>query len=95
MLRYSWDAGLAAAPEVTNHFHAAVQSHSAPDLELIDVPVLIVAAGADRFRSASTEQLFPERFPLLKRMTIAGAPHGLLWTHAAEINAALLRFIDG
>jgi len=26
-------------------------------------------------------------------VVIKGAPHGMLWTHAAEVNAALLDFL--
>ena len=26
-------------------------------------------------------------------MEIDGAPHGMLWTHAAEVNEVLLRFL--
>ena len=27
-------------------------------------------------------------------VVVAGAPHGMLWTHADEVNAALVSFLD-
>jgi non-heme chloroperoxidase len=94
VIRYSWDAGVAAAPEVAAHFSAALQSDFRRDLELIDVPVLTVTAGADRIISADPGQFDFGRLPMLKSVVISSAPHGLLWTHADEVNAALLGFID-
>lgn len=36
---------------------------------------------------------FHEAFPEARYLEIDGAPHGLLWTHAAEVNTALLDFV--
>ena len=33
--------------------------------------------------------------PDAEYVEIDGAPHGLLWTHADEVNAALLDFVNG
>jgi non-heme chloroperoxidase len=95
VIRYSWDAGVAASPEVAKHFSAATQSDFRPDLELIDAPVLIITAGADRILSADAGSHDFGRLRLLKSITIPAAPHGMLWTHADEVNEALLAFIDG
>jgi non-heme chloroperoxidase len=94
VIRYSWDAGVAASPEAASHFSAALQSDFRADLELIDIPVLIIAAGADRILSAEPDRLDFSRVPMLKSIVIPTAPHGLLWTHADDVNAALLGFID-
>jgi hypothetical protein len=34
-------------------------------------------------------------FPWEMLVEIPGAPHGMLWTHGAEVNEVLLRFIGG
>ncbi len=41
----------------------------------------------------STGRPFHEAFPEAEYVEIQGAPHGLLWTHAAEVNEALLAFV--
>ncbi|WP_084962839.1 alpha/beta fold hydrolase [Thermoactinospora rubra] len=41
----------------------------------------------------STGRPFHEAFPEADYVEIEGAPHGLLWTHAAEVNQALLAFV--
>ncbi|WP_063040489.1 alpha/beta fold hydrolase [Nocardia pseudovaccinii] len=41
----------------------------------------------------ATGRPFHEAFPEADYVEVEGAPHGLLWTHAAEVNEALLRFV--
>ena len=41
----------------------------------------------------STGRPFHEAFQEAEYVEIQGAPHGLLWTHAAEVNEALLAFV--
>ncbi|GAA2393739.1 alpha/beta fold hydrolase [Nonomuraea africana] len=41
----------------------------------------------------STGRPFHQAFPEADYLEIEGAPHGLLWTHAAEVNEALLAFV--
>jgi non-heme chloroperoxidase len=95
VIRYSWDAGITASPEVAKHFAAAIRSDFGSDLERIDIPVLIVSAGADRLLPAGEDTLAFTHLPLLRRVSVPDAPHGLLWTHADDVNEALLHFIDG
>jgi non-heme chloroperoxidase len=65
------------------------------DLPRIDVPVLVVAGGRDRiFPFNVTGQLLDGALPRSKTVLVAEAPHGLLWSHADEVNRALLDFID-
>jgi pimeloyl-ACP methyl ester carboxylesterase len=55
---------------------------------------LVIAAGSDRLLPGVSSDRDYGRVPMFKNITIPGAPHGLLWTHADEVNAALLSFID-
>jgi peroxiredoxin len=64
------------------------------DIPKIDVPALILHGTADNILPIdSTGRLFAKALPGAEYVEIEGAPHGLLWTHAAEVNEALLRFL--
>jgi peroxiredoxin len=65
------------------------------DIPRIDVPALIVHGTADNILPIdSTGRLFAKALPSAEYVEIEGAPHGLLWTHAAEVNEALLNFLS-
>ena len=65
------------------------------DIPKIDVPALILHGTADNILPIdSTGRLFAKALPSAEYVEIEGAPHGLLWTHAAEVNEALLGFLS-
>lgn len=65
------------------------------DIPKIDVPALIVHGTADNILPIdSTGRLFAKALPGAEYVEIEGAPHGMLWTHAAEVNEALLGFLS-
>lgn len=64
------------------------------DIPRIDVPALIVHGTADNILPIdATGRRFAKALPSADYVEIEGAPHGLLWTHAAEVNEALLAFL--
>jgi non-heme chloroperoxidase len=66
------------------------------DLPKIDVPVLAVHGAADRVLpfEATTGRLRDERLIAdLTVIEIADGPHAVGWTHADEVNSALLSFV--
>jgi pimeloyl-ACP methyl ester carboxylesterase len=64
------------------------------DIERIDVPALILHGTADRILPIdATAREFRKRLPDADYIELEGAPHGLPWTHAEEVNAALLTFL--
>jgi peroxiredoxin len=66
------------------------------DIPKIDVPTLIVHGTADRILPIdSTGRPFSKLMPNAEYVELEGAPHGMLWTHAVEVNDALLRFLAG
>jgi peroxiredoxin len=66
------------------------------DIEKIDVPALIVHGTADNILPVdATGRRFAKSLPSATYVEIEGAPHGMLWTHAAEINEILLAFLAG
>jgi non-heme chloroperoxidase len=58
------------------------------------LPSLIVHGTEDRILPIDvTGRPFHAAFPEAEYVEIEGAPHGMLWTHADEVNAALLKFV--
>ena len=64
------------------------------DIDAISVPTLIVHGTADHILPIDkTGRKFAELLPEATYAEIEGAPHGLLWTHADEVNEHLLGFL--
>ncbi|OLT08953.1 bromoperoxidase [Kocuria sp. CNJ-770] len=81
-------ASVAAQPTWLTDFRA--------DIPRIDVPVLIVHGTADNILPIdATGRQFTKALPEARYVEIEGAPHGMLWTHALEVNEALLDFLAG
>lgn len=58
-------------------------------------PALILHGTADNILPIdSTGRPFHAALPEATYVEVEGAPHGLLWTHAAEVNEALLAFLS-
>jgi peroxiredoxin len=82
----SWYAAAAVVDTWITDFRA--------DIEKIDVPSLILHGTADRILPIdATAREFRKRLPDAEYVEIEGAPHGLLWTHADEVNEELLAFL--
>jgi non-heme chloroperoxidase len=82
----SWYASSAAVPTWTTDFRN--------DIPKVDVPALILHGTADNILPIdATARPFRKLLPEADYVEIEGAPHGLLWTHAAEVNEALLDFL--
>jgi non-heme chloroperoxidase len=81
------NAGLSAAP-------LTWPTDFRGDIGSIDVPALILHGTADNILPIdATARRFRTLLPDATYVEIDGAPHGLLWTHAAEVNEALLAFL--
>jgi non-heme chloroperoxidase len=64
------------------------------DLPEIDVPMLVVQGDADRVLPIDkTGQRLPALIKDARLVVIEGGPHAIAWTHAAQVNTALLDFI--
>jgi len=64
------------------------------DLPDIDVPVLVIQGDADRVLPLDkTGQRLPALLKDARLTVIEGGPHAIPWTHAAQVNTALLGFI--
>jgi len=64
------------------------------DLPKIDVPVLVVQGDADQVLPLDkTGQRLPALIKDMHLVVIEGGPHAIPWTHASQVNTALLDFI--
>lgn len=64
------------------------------DVKQIKVPTLVLHGDADQIVPADASgKRIPEFVPGAKLHIIKDGPHGFCWTHAAEVNTALLEFL--
>jgi non-heme chloroperoxidase len=64
------------------------------DLPKIDVPVLVVQGDADRVLPLDkTGKRLPDLIDDVQLVVIEGGPHAIAWTHADQVNTALLDFL--
>lgn len=92
--RANWNVAVSASPIGTLACIPAWLTDFRPDLPGIDVPVLIIHGDADRVlpypaTAARLEQMLPGS----QLVTLPGAPHAIPWTHADEVNGAILEFL--
>ncbi len=94
VVRDSWNVGAAASAVGTAACPPTWVTDFRADLANIDVPTLAVHGDADRLLPIeATARRLPEFVVDCEVVEIAGAPHGMLWTHADEVNDALLAFL--
>jgi non-heme chloroperoxidase len=92
-VRDAWNTASAASPAGTIACVSTWTTDFRGDLPKIDIPVLILHGSEDRV--LPIDATGPRTHELIsgsEYVVIEGAPHGLAWTHADEVNAELLRF---
>ena len=73
----------------------ACQEDFRADLAAIGVPVLVIHGDQDRVLPyEATAGRLPALLEDARSVVIAGGPHAVIWTHADEVNQALLDFVD-
>jgi non-heme chloroperoxidase len=94
VVRDSWNVAAAASPIGTWACPATWITDFRADLPRIDVPMLIMHGTADRVLPIdATARRLPDLISDVHYVEVEGAPHGMLWTHAEEINRELLAFL--
>ena len=64
------------------------------DVKQIQVPTLVIHGDSDQIVPlASSGARIPGLVPSAQLHVIKDGPHGLIWTHAAEVNTAILNFL--
>ncbi|MFD7555015.1 alpha/beta fold hydrolase [Streptomyces sp. NPDC059835] len=93
-VRHSWDTAAGGGSFAASAAPATWYTDFRADIPAVDVPALILHGTADRILPAEgTARPFHKALPAADYVEIEGAPHGLLWTHAEEVNTALLAFL--
>jgi peroxiredoxin len=93
-VRASWVTAIGSAPVGAHAVVPTWLTDFRGDLPKIDVPALILHGTADRILPVdATARPFHDALPSATYVEVEGAPHGLLWTHADEVNEALLAFL--
>jgi non-heme chloroperoxidase len=90
----SWNIAAAASATAAVACITTWQTDFRADLPKIDVPVLVVQGDADRILPyPSTGKRLPGLIKDMHLVVIDGGPHAIAWTHADQVNRALLGFM--
>jgi pimeloyl-ACP methyl ester carboxylesterase len=94
VVRLSWNVAAEASPIGSLDCVQTWLTDFRGDLARIDVPTLVLHGDADRILPlAATGKRTQELVKGSRLAVIAGGPHGLIWTHAEEVNRELLSFL--
>ena len=93
-VRFNWNIAMSAAPQATRDSMPAWLEDFRPDIAKVDVPTLVIHGDADRIvpfeiSGRRTHELIEDS----RLVVIEGGPHGITWTHADQVNNALVEFI--
>jgi len=94
VVRASWNVASGSSAKASLACVATWYTDFRKDVAKVDVPTLVMHGDADRIvpiasAGARTAQLIKGA----QYVVVKGAPHGMLWTHATEINDALVKFL--
>ncbi len=94
----SWNVAIGSAPVAAYAVVPAWLEDFRDDVEAVRAagkPTLILHGTKDNILPIdATARRFQRAVPEADYVEIEGAPHGLLWTHAGEVNAALKNFLS-
>ena len=94
VVRANWDVAAGAGAEATAACPPTWLTDFRKDLPRISVPLLIIQGDADRILPfPATGKRLHEAVAGSRLVVLAGGSHGIPWTHADEINRALLDFL--
>jgi non-heme chloroperoxidase len=91
----SFYVALSASAHASLRCVAACLEDFRADLATISIPVLVIHGDQDRilpYEAAGSR--LPALLKNARSTIIAGGPHAIIWTHADEVNQALLDFIS-
>src|ERR1044072_770615 len=93
-VRNSWNVAAGASAHASGACVPTWITDFRADVAKIDVPSLIVHGTGDRILPIDASgRPSHALLPSAQHVEIERAPHGLLWTYAEEVNAALLSFL--
>jgi len=94
-VRASWNLAAGASATASVACVPTWQEDFRQDLTRVDVPTLVVHGDDDRIVPlAASGQRTSKLIKGARLVVIKGGPHCITWTHAEEVNAALMSFLD-
>jgi non-heme chloroperoxidase len=93
-LAASWNLAVTASATAAVACIATWATDFRDDLPKIDVPILVIQGDADQVLPLDkTGKRLPGLINDVQLVVIAGGPHAIPWTHADQVNTALLDFL--
>jgi non-heme chloroperoxidase len=90
----SWNLAVTASATAAVACIATWATDFRADLPEIDVPILVIQGDADQVLPLDkTGRRLPGLIKDAQLVVIEGGPHAIPWTHAAQVNTALLAFL--
>lgn len=94
MIRFSWNLAMQASSLATVECIDSWLEDFREDIKKITVPSLVIHGSADKITPLKVcGARLKEILPGCQYLEIEGGPHGLLASHAEEVNKALVRFL--
>jgi non-heme chloroperoxidase len=89
-----WNIAVTASQAATVACIPTWETDFRADLSKLDVPMLVIQGDDDNVLPyPKTGQRLPGMIKNLQLDVIEGGPHAICWTHAEQVNAALLKFM--
>jgi non-heme chloroperoxidase len=89
-----WNIAVTASQAATVACIPTWETDFRGDLAKIDIPMLVIQGDDDNVLPyPKTGQRLPGMIKNLQMDVIEGGPHAICWTHAEQVNAALLKFL--
>ncbi len=95
MIRFSWTLAMEASGIATVNCIDAWGEDFRDDVKKVQVPSLVIHGSGDKITPVDIcGRRLKSMLPRCEYLEIDGGPHGLLASHAEEVNAALVRFLN-
>jgi non-heme chloroperoxidase len=92
--RASWNVAVSASATAAVACIPTWETDFRRDLSKIDVPILVIQGDDDRVLPyPKTGERLPGMIKDLQLVVIDQGPHAIAWTHADQVNSALLKFM--
>ena len=96
VVQFSWTVAAGASSKGTLDCVQSWLTDFRKDLKSINVPTLIIQGDADRILPVNaTGRRLHEAIKGSRYVEIKDGPHGIIWTHAEEVNREMLAFLSG
>jgi non-heme chloroperoxidase len=94
VVQQSWNVAAGASAKGSLDCVTAWYTDFRKDIPKIDVPTLVVHGDADRILPiTATAEPLAKAVKDARKVVIQGGPHGIIWTHADQVNKELLAFL--